>query len=115
MTDVLDALRAQVDRSDEAIVEAIGRRWTAIAAIAEHKKARAIQGVDPERERAVRERWRALAERENVPLALIDAVFDAVIAHCRAEVERASRGPGLASERDQALRDGDERDPHDQR
>jgi chorismate mutase len=87
----LEALRAAVDDADEALVRALALRWRSVRAIAEHKQRRGLAGYDPTREGLLRERWRALAEREGVERALIDAVFDAVIAKCRAKVEGSTR------------------------
>ncbi|MFO0563339.1 MAG: chorismate mutase [Polyangiales bacterium] len=87
----LEALRAAVDEADEALVRALALRWRAVQAIAEHKQRRGLEGFDPTREGLLRERWRALAAHEGVDGALVDAVFDAVIARCRAKVEGSTR------------------------
>lgn len=91
MDDELDALRAAVNDADDALVRALAERWRAVQSIAAYKRELGIAGYDPAREALVRARWRALGERDGVPAAVIDAVFDAVIAQCRAEVERANR------------------------
>ena len=86
MTDTLAALRDAVDEADAALVRALAARWRAIQAIGAHKRARGIEGYDPTRERALRERWNALADEAKLDRALCDAVFDVVIARCRDEV-----------------------------
>lgn len=86
MNEELDALRADIDEADRALLVALARRWSAVLAISAHKRAHAIAGHDPTREALLRERWRAMASELGLDLSLVDAVFDVVIERCRAEV-----------------------------
>lgn len=93
MDEQLDALRAHIDEADRALLEALARRWTAVVAISEHKRARGIAGHDPSREALVRARWDAMAAELGLDPALSGAVFDVVIARCRAEVIASTSAP----------------------
>ncbi len=86
--DPLALLRAQIDGADDALLAALGQRWSAVRAVGAWKREAGLHGHDPERERALRARWRARGAREGLPEDLVDAVFDAVLSACRAEVTR---------------------------
>lgn len=90
MKDTLAALRAEVDAADDALVRALAARWRAIQSIGAFKRASGLRGYDPDRERALRERWNAIADDTSLDRALCDAVFDVVIARCRDEVTRSA-------------------------
>jgi chorismate mutase len=88
MDERLEYERSQIDAADALLVQALAARWRAVVMIGARKRELEMAGYDPERERSLRERWMTLAEREGLPRALVQAVFDAVIEACRAEVMR---------------------------
>lgn len=83
----LEALRARIDALDRAVVASLAARRAAVAELASLKRAAGLPAVDPQRERALAERWTRAALEEGVPAKLAVAVLDVVLAHSRPHVE----------------------------
>jgi chorismate mutase/prephenate dehydratase len=82
----LSEIRAEINRIDDEIVSLFVRRLEAVGKIAEAKRASGKAVVDAEREKAVKDRVRALAGEKYGPYAdlLFTALFDISKARQRA-------------------------------
>jgi chorismate mutase len=59
LPDSIDELRAQIDAVDDAIATALARRRALVGQLRAHKAERGIAFLDPGREAAIEDRYRA--------------------------------------------------------
>lgn len=85
--DSLSALRAEIDALDLAWLDVLARRREVVARMRALKRGHALPRLDPERERAVRERLRAEGRARGVPEHLVGRVLDAILEDSRALVQ----------------------------
>ena len=90
--DSLSALRAEIDALDLAWLDVLARRRDVVARMRALKHGRALPRLDPERERAVRERLCAHGQARGVPEPLVGRVLDAILEDSRALVQGRDEG-----------------------
>jgi chorismate mutase len=83
----LTALRAEIDRVDLELLDALARRRAVVARIAQVKHAHALAGHDPVREAEMRSALLRQARQRAVPETLVNAVLDAILQDSRGVVE----------------------------
>ena len=81
------ALREQIDRIDDELVELLGRRFEVTAKVGRLKATSGLESVDPVREQQKLERLRSLAEAKGLnsefTLELFQTIFDEVVKNHR--------------------------------
>ena len=80
----LDALRAEIESVDAAIVALVGRRQALAREIGEHKRRLGMPVLDPPREAAVVRRVAELARQNGVPEEAVRELFRRLMAVSRA-------------------------------
>jgi chorismate mutase-like protein len=87
-TSALASFRERIDRVDEQLVNALAERVAICREVAEHKRARDIPMMQPERVAAVEERWSSLAAERGLDADFGRAMARVVVAEgCRVEDE----------------------------
>ena len=77
--DELNALRAEIDTLDEALLQVLGQRFIATQKVGQLKASRQLDAVDPEREARQAARYADLAAQHGVSVDLAQRIFRAVI------------------------------------
>lgn len=85
-TDDLDTLRAAVDDADRAIVVQLARRWSAVDALARHKREAGLPATDAAREERLRAMWRSEALAHGLPQEVAIGVLETVLTASRRRV-----------------------------
>ena len=80
--------RATIDRTDRELIALLGERFAAARQIGAVKAKLGEVVVRPERERALRAQHARWAQEQDVPPALVRAIYDVILAHSRAIQER---------------------------
>lgn len=75
----LDALRTRIDTIDEQIIRLLADRFRVTEEVGLLKKREQLQAVDPQREAAQVENFRALARTNQLNPDLIEHIFSCVI------------------------------------
>lgn len=75
----LDALRTRIDTIDEQIVRLLADRFRVTEEVGLLKKRHQLQAVDPQREAAQAENFRAMAEAHQLDPTLVQHIFACVI------------------------------------
>lgn len=81
MTTELEALRAKLDSIDDELLDVLAERAQVVAEIWAWKQAHGVERVDPERERALRERLLSRAESVGLSRQAIERVLAQIIGH----------------------------------
>jgi methylmalonyl-CoA epimerase len=94
----LAPFRERIDAIDERLLAAIGERIAICREVAEHKRAHGIPMMQPDRVRAVEERWAQLGAQAGLGEAFARALCEAIVGEgCRVEDEIiAPAGNGTA-------------------
>ncbi|GAB4196712.1 MAG: hypothetical protein OHK0013_04200 [Sandaracinaceae bacterium] len=82
----LAALRSEIDRVDEALVALLADRRAVVQRMRALKEAHGLPRLDAAREARMRASLEAAARARDVPIALLHAVLDAILADSRALV-----------------------------
>jgi chorismate mutase len=75
----LDALRTRIDTIDEQIIRLLADRFRVTEEVGLLKKRYQLQAVDPHREAAQAENFRAMAEAHQLDPDLVQHIFSCVI------------------------------------
>lgn len=75
----LDGLRTRIDSIDEQIIQLLGERFRVTEDVGLIKKRYQLQAVDPQREAAQAENFRALARAHQLNPDLVQHIFSCVI------------------------------------
>ena len=82
----LDALRAEIDLADRAILEALARRRAVVERVRGLKRAQGLPPLDPQREQRVRDRWAQHAAELGIPTRSALEILEAILVDSRARV-----------------------------
>jgi chorismate mutase len=84
--DVLEALRAELDRIDAELLDALNARVAVCCRIADHKRERGLPMMQPHRIDVVHRRAARYAEATGLDAGFVKALYDLIIAEtCRVE------------------------------
>ncbi len=86
---MIESERAQLDRIDDAIVQLFLQRMDVVDAIGAYKRMHHIESCDPQREKALLERVKALAPKERQ--LGVEELFSALLKVSKAEQNRKNR------------------------
>ncbi|HBS31413.1 MAG TPA: chorismate mutase [Parvularcula sp.] len=75
----MDEVRAEIDRVDLALVDALAERWTYVDRIWAIKRAQATEANVPWRNRAVIDKVRARAAEKGLPPEMAEALWRQII------------------------------------
>ncbi|MFT3707577.1 MAG: chorismate mutase [Archangium sp.] len=75
----LDALREKLDAVDDALLKVLARRAEVVAEIWAWKQKNAVERIDPERERALRERLLTRAAALGLSRDAVSRVLDQIV------------------------------------
>lgn len=79
MTTELEALRAKLDSIDDELLDVLAERAAVVTEIWAWKQAHGVERIDPERERALRERLLSRAEAVGLSREAIERVLAHII------------------------------------
>jgi chorismate mutase len=79
----LEALRAAIERADEALIAALAQRMTLARRVGSCKRSAGLPVLDPAREAAVVRRAAALARRAGLPEDEVRAIYWRILAMSR--------------------------------
>lgn len=80
----LQAMRAEIDDLDHALLRLVARRREVVAELFDWKRARDIEPIDAARERALLDERRAAAEALDLPPGLAERLMRALLADSHA-------------------------------
>ena len=75
----LDALRTRIDTIDEQIIRLLADRFRVTEEVGTLKKRHQLQAVDPQREAAQADNFRAMAENHKIKHDFVNHIFACVI------------------------------------